>query len=114
MYKNKEDAQAYARQHYLDNKELYKTRANASRPNQIAANKQWLKEYLESHPCVDCGETDIQVLEFDHIEMIGSDGKRVGRFIDSRNKLEAEVAKCEVRCANCHTRRTRQQLGWFR
>ena len=26
--------------------------------------------------------------------------------------VEAEIAKCELRCANCHRRRTAQQFDW--
>jgi hypothetical protein len=56
---------------------------------------------------VDCGESDPIVLEFDHIR-----GKKVGDVSTlagqafSWHKLSAEIAKCEVRCANCHRRRT--------
>jgi hypothetical protein len=113
-YKNKEDAKAYARGHYQKHKELYKARARESKVSQVQKNKQWLLDYLKTHPCVDCGETDVEVLEFDHIKMIGSKAKRIGAYINSFGRLKEEVAKCEIRCANCHTRRTRKQLGWWR
>jgi hypothetical protein len=28
--------------------------------------------------------------------------------------IEAEIAKCDVRCANCHRRRTCERAGWWR
>lgn len=113
-YKNKEDQKAYARKHYQENKDLYRARSKVNRPQCIARNKQWLLEYLREHPCVDCGETDVEVLEFDHIDLVGSKARRIGSHISSLGRLKKEVAKCAVRCANCHTRRTRRQLGWFR
>lgn len=79
----------------------------ANRRAKIRA-RHWLKEYLRTHPCVDCGEDDVRVLEFDHMnpeEKIAN----VGRLACNGARLErieAEVAKCEVRCANCHRRRT--------
>lgn len=73
--------------------------------------KRWVKEYLLEHPCVDCGNTDIRVLEFDHREpakksfticrKVCSDGV-------SLLTLAKEVAKCDVRCANCHRIRTKE------
>src|SRR5215204_6103788 len=32
----------------------------------IEESRQWLIQCLEEHPCVDCGISDIRVLEFDH------------------------------------------------
>lgn len=68
----------------------------------------WLKEYLRLNPCVDCGQTDIRVLEFDHRDPARKVAN-VGRMARSGVSVEAvirEVAKCDVRCANCHRIRT--------
>ncbi|CAN5371720.1 hypothetical protein BH10ACT7_BH10ACT7_22060 [soil metagenome] len=56
-----------------------------------------------SSGCVDCGNRDIRVLEFDHVtgEKIASVGHMV-RYGSSVNALKEEIAKCEVRCRNCH------------
>jgi hypothetical protein len=27
-------------------------------------------------------------------------------------RLNCKIGKCDVRCANCHRRRTAHQLGW--
>jgi transcription elongation factor Elf1 len=69
--------------------------------------KQKIDAYLKTHPCVDCGETDIVVLDFDHVkgskEFNLSEGKRKKYPLP---KLMAEIDKCEVRCANCHILKT--------
>ena len=68
----------------------------------------WLKEYLQAHPCVDCGEHDLRVLEFDHMKPEDKTAgvSRLAGNGASLARVQAEVAKCEVRCANCHRRRT--------
>ena len=73
-------------------------------------------EYLSTHPCVDCGETDIVVLEFDHL---GKDKKLddVAHMIPrgySLDKIKKEIAKCEVVCCNCHRRRTYTRANCYR
>ena len=66
-------------------------------------NRQLVIEYLKTHPCVDCGNSDIRVLEFDHVR-----GQKLGNVSHavhqtwSEEKLLNEIAKCEVRCCNCH------------
>jgi hypothetical protein len=68
--------------------------------------RAYLTAYLEEHPCVDCGEEDTKVLEFDHVKKgklftISRGYRRYGM-----KKIKAEVKKCVVRCANCHKRKT--------
>jgi hypothetical protein len=63
--------------------------------------------------CVDCGEADLRVLDFDHIgEKRGQVGT-LARSGASIERLRQEIAQCEIRCANCHKRRTvlRRALG---
>ncbi len=61
-------------------------------------------EYLSTHPCVDCGEADLVVLEFDHR---GDKHEEICVLVSrgSFDRLVEEIKKCDVRCANCHRRR---------
>lgn len=72
-------------------------------------------DYLVEHPCVDCGESDPVVLEFDHI---GDDKlcevSSLVRGATSVTRVQAEIDKCEVRCANCHRRVTAKRAGHWR
>lgn len=81
----------------------------------IAENQAYVKAYLETHPCVDCGESDWVVLEFDHVrgEKRRNLSYMITRGFSMRNLLD-EIAKCEVRCANCHKRVTHQRAGTWR
>jgi len=113
-YKNREDQRAYGRQHYLDNKEKYLATSAEQRKKQIADRRARVSEYLDTHPCVDCGESDKVVLDFDHIDP-ATKVDNISRMVRARltwPKLLAEIEKCEVRCANCHRRRTAIQFGW--
>ena len=77
-------------------------------------NRARLVAYLEEHPCVDCGESDLRVLDFDHRDRTTKGGLvSTLVFRASWARVEREIALCDVRCANCHRRRTAQQLGWW-
>lgn len=67
-----------------------------------------LIEERRKNGCVDCGEKDVRCLEFDHVrgEKVSSVG-HMTRF--KHEKLIAEMDKCEVRCANCHKKVTRDR-----
>ena len=69
--------------------------------------RNFLRQYLAEHPCVDCKESDVLVLQFDHVRgEKNMDISRMKRQMASNAKLLEEIAKCEVRCANCHQRKT--------
>lgn len=80
-----------------------------------ARNRAYLTQWLKEHPCVDCNNADIRVLQFDHIEPLrGTKKKRVTAMLGvNLQKLQEEIDKCEIRCANCHMIRTREQFGWL-
>jgi hypothetical protein len=74
-----------------------------------------LYEYLENHPCVDCREGDPVVLEFDHVRGVKSyNVSAMGWLMLSWTSLLKEIEKCEVRCANCHRRKTAERLSTYR
>jgi hypothetical protein len=71
-----------------------------------ARNLAFVRDLLLESCCVDCGLTDLVVLEFDHITNKHANVTQLARRGCSLNQLKREIAKCEVRCANCHRRRT--------
>ncbi len=71
-------------------------------------------EHLEAHPCTDCGEGDVRVLEFDHVVARDQYVARLVRRAVRPEVLRAEMARCEVVCANCHRRRTARRASWRR
>lgn len=77
-------------------------------------NRQRMVAYLLQHPCVDCGEEDIVVLEFDHLrDKLANVGTLLHHDAIWARILE-EIAKCEVVCANCHRRRTARRADNYR
>lgn len=70
--------------------------------------------YLREHCCVDCGEDDIRVLDFDHLPGVAKRASVVAMALDglSWSAVAEEMGKC--RCANCHRRRTAERAGTYR
>ena len=85
-----------------------RARSRSSKASNAKIIKEWIALYLQGHPCIDCGEADLVVLEFDHRDP-ASKLRRLAEMRSGKWKFAtvvAEVAKCDVRCANCHRRRT--------
>lgn len=104
---------AYGREHYARNRPKYLAKAHRSRRRTRARNDDRLLSYLLDHPCVDCGETDPLVLDFDHRDP-SLKSNAVSRMVYRQpwQVVLEEIAKCDVRCANCHRRKTARQFSW--
>lgn len=104
---------AYKHEHYARNKQRYIDSARCRTERIVSERTAYLVSFFRAHPCVDCGEGDPLVLEFDHL---GDKQFSVGRGIRERpwKAVLAEIEKCEVVCANCHRRRTNRRGGFIR
>src|SRR2546425_935165 len=71
-------------------------------------------EYLSAHGCVDCGEANPILLDFDHLRDKTSDVATMVVSARPWTEVQSELAKCVVRCANCHARKTAIEVGSYR
>lgn len=90
------------REHYEPHRQKYINRARAWRDACRDVNRQLVLAHLADHPRVDCGETDVVVLDFDHRENKSFGIANMMQFARWA-RIAAEIAKCDVRCANCRT-----------
>lgn len=100
----------YAKKHYHKNKKRYIER-NIKRLTRIRKeNALWLIKYFEEHHCVDCDEDNPLCLTFDHVR--GEKKFNISKAFSTCVRTEIvmeEIKKCEVRCANCHFKKTSEE-----
>lgn len=101
---------AYDNAHYRDRRD--KEQKLRRQVEWMRENRQRLGEFLADKSCEDCGNNNKVVLDFDHRE--GEEKK--GNIADLVNRwcwdrLEGEIAKCDIVCANCHRIRTWERAG---
>lgn len=112
----KECHKTYVKDHYIKNKDSYLERANKSNSTYTIRNKENLIDFLKDKKCIDCGEDDIRTLEFDHIDPV-SKHRAVSELVVnsySWKSILIEIEKCEIRCANCHRKKTVMQFETYR
>lgn len=106
-------SRAYGKKHYANNRKMYLKKAYLFTKQKRKDNIDYIFAYLLEHPCIDCGEADPRKLEFDHI----NDDKKYN-ISDmagtgfSFKKIQEEINKCEIRCANCHRLKTAKDYKW--
>lgn len=100
----------WVRKRYLNNKEYYDNKNKEAR----IRNKKFMYNYLLSHPCVDCGEKNPCVLEFDHQNDKRMTISKMVTILCSISSIVKEIKKCKVRCANCHRKKTAKDNNWFK
>ena len=105
-----------SREWYVRNRLVHMARVRERNQRVRGEHQERLAAYLLEHPCVDCGEADLRVLDLDH-EDPAEKAANVGRLVNLSlpwSTVLAEIEKCSVRCANCHRRRTAEAFGWWR
>ncbi len=120
-HRNRGDGlQGYCRQcysgvhkaYYQDTSSGIKNRRIRTANQSRKRNQKIVCQYLQANPCIDCGEADPVVLHFDHVR--GEKFRDISQLMRgaSTDTLLAEIAKCEIRCANCHMRVTAARANW--
>ena len=95
----KEQQKKWNRAYYLKNKEKRREQYTKVKREIV----EWFREYKKTLKCRECGFTHPAALAFHHRE----GEKKLGEvstiaWEGARRKLEAEIAKCDVLCHNCH------------
>jgi hypothetical protein len=101
---------------YMTKKKRYPDEGHDNR-NRINRRKsrRFIWASLRGKSCIGCGEPDPVVLQYDHQEP----NDKILAVCEMANRgwsikrIAAELLKCVVLCANCHTRRTAKQFGWY-
>jgi superfamily II DNA helicase RecQ len=104
----------YRKKHYEKNKQKYIEKAKRWNEKQGVILREYIYQKLIQSVCVDCGEDDISVLEFDHIQEKRFSITQMYRDRYSLEALKGEIGRCVVRCANCHRRKTANQFGFWK
>lgn len=99
---------AYVKLHYSRKSSIYK-RAVAERR---VRNQEKVWFHLVGKSCLDCKEDNPLVLQFDHKEPALKSFEILKGVSNgySWRRIEEEIEKCEIRCANCHLIRTSHQF----
>lgn len=68
---------------------------------------EYIREYKESRPCMDCKQHyKYYVMDFDHVNGKSFTISGYRNYTHNLDVIKEEIAKCEVVCANCHRIRT--------
>lgn len=110
-----EDKRKYDRNWYHKNKDRIKESKKANELKYVNKKRKIVIDYLKLNPCVDCGEKDIIVLEFDHTDP-SLKFKNISDLVNKGSILSLleEIKKCEIRCSNCHKRKTAKQFNLYK
>jgi hypothetical protein len=102
-YKDPNKQRVALHEHYLRNRDERRAKAAAKKLERLA----YLRS-LKERPCADCGQQFPHwIMDFDHTRgekkfCIGDGYFRLA----PKEVVDAEIAKCDVVCANCHKDRT--------
>jgi hypothetical protein len=92
-----------------------KPACKACERNRVKRVRNEIRLFIDSfkaRPCADCGKTyPPWVMDFDHrsgkdFDIAGAIGKCL-----SKERIRAEIEKCDVVCSNCHRQRSHDRAA---
>jgi hypothetical protein len=102
----KDCKRAYAAEYY-DRNRAERTAYNARQRREAAA---WYSSLKEGRPCTDCGGVfHPAAMQWDHPPGVEKLAHVAELYRGRRDRVLAEIAKCELVCANCHAVRTSER-----
>lgn len=83
---------------------------SGQRKARIYAGRAYIATFKDV-PCMDCGGVfPPECMDFDHVR--GTKLRPLAMMCGhSKEKIQAEMAKCDVVCSNCHRIRTKSRLA---
>jgi hypothetical protein len=86
-----------------ENRDRYRAGRNVLR----AEKRDYIRRLKEENPCMDCGNHfPYYCMQYDHRDPSDKTKKVSGLASCSYDKINEEISKCDLVCANCHARRT--------
>lgn len=96
------------RKSYLSNKEKHRERTKEYIKRKRIENRDYVTKIKASSPCTDCKKFfHPTAMDFDHV--IGKKDYHLATLVNnsaSTERIDREIAKCEIVCAICHRIRT--------
>lgn len=110
-YADPESKRKWFRDYYASNKERrdYNKKHAAATKKRI---REWFWDYKKTLACSKCGESHPACIQFHHRNR--SEKTRDVNWFSwhgSKKRLLAEIAKCDVLCANCHAKLEYELFG---
>ena len=98
--------------HYANNP-VYKQKIKDNFKARKQVNRIKMYKYMLQHPCIDCGESNPIVLDFDHRNLKEKKYlvSTLARMSVAWETVEDEIKKCDMRCSNCHRKRSSKQFN---
>ena len=112
-YKDPEKRRAYQREYhrryYLEHAEAEKVLQSTTSHKGVGHEPMW-RGVKGMSSCVDCGESNPIVLDFDHVH--GDKSHNISDMVNGSyaiSSIKDEIRKCEIRCSNCHRKKTHER-----
>ena len=103
----------YKQAWYLRNRTRQMANVQRRKVRVRTATRLRVLAYLRTHACVDCGEGNVVVLDFDHVRNKRWNISYMASCGFAWATIEDEIKRCQVRCANCHRIKTAKERGWY-